>query len=98
VVSDGATVVVPATNIPKPTGSAKCAGGWFMCGQDAGAKAGCCPSGYSCGTASCFTAGATETGKVQKQAPDQSLAIKTMTGSSSAWTCIASAIFLLALI
>ncbi|KAK2597464.1 hypothetical protein QQS21_005934 [Conoideocrella luteorostrata] len=78
IVSDGATIVVPATDMPKPTASATCAGGWFLCGSNAGALAGCCPSGYECGTASCFTAGATETGKVQKQAPNQSLAEKAL--------------------
>ncbi|GAO17125.1 hypothetical protein UVI_02026580 [Ustilaginoidea virens] len=73
VISDGVTIVIPATtDMPTSTESAACANGWFMCGADAGPLAGCCPSGYQCGTASCFTAGATETGKVQKQAPHQS--------------------------
>ncbi|OAA46054.1 hypothetical protein NOR_02807 [Metarhizium rileyi] len=76
IVSNGATIVVPATDLPKSTVSSTCAGGWFMCGQDAGPVAGCCPSGYSCGTASCFTAGTTETGKVKKEAPDQSFGAK----------------------
>lgn len=75
-VSNGATIVVPAINMPAPTAGATCAGGWFMCGKDAGAVAGCCPSGYECGTASCITIGATGTGQVQKQAPDQSSATK----------------------
>lgn len=89
IVSNGATIVVPATNVPKSTGSATCAGGWFMCGDDAGPVAGCCPSGYSCGTASCFTAGPTETGKVQKQAPNQSSAARGFNWSSSAWGLLA---------
>lgn len=71
-VSNGVTVVVPATNVPASAASATCAGGWFMCSADAGAKLGCCPSGYECGSASCFTSAATETGKVQKQSPSQS--------------------------
>lgn len=98
VTSNGATIVVPATDLPNPTGSSSCAGGWFMCGQNAGPVAGCCPSGYSCGTASCFAAGATETGKIQKQAPDQSPASKTVIGASVAWIVVATASLLLSFV
>ncbi|KID76437.1 hypothetical protein MBR_04372, partial [Metarhizium brunneum ARSEF 3297] len=94
-VSNGATIVVPATDLPNPTGSSSCADGWFMCGQNAGPMAGCCPSGYSCGTASCFTAGATETGKIQKQAPDQSPARKTAIRTSASWMLVVTASLLL---
>lgn len=73
-VSGGVTVVVPATDVPKATASATCAGGWFLCGEGAGPVAGCCPSGYDCGTASCFTAGASQTGSVQKEAPKKGAA------------------------
>lgn len=69
VVSDGNTVVVPATNIPDEA-SATCADGWFLCGKDAGPRAGCCPTGYDCGTASCFTSKESQTGSVQKELPE----------------------------
>ena len=70
IVSDGRTVVVPLTNLPSEEASATCAGGWFLCGRDAGPTAGCCPSGYECGTASCFTEQASQTGSVQKELPE----------------------------
>lgn len=41
-----------------------------MCGDSGGPVAGCCPSGYDCGTASCFTVQASETQEVQKELPD----------------------------
>ncbi|KAF5652572.1 gpi anchored protein [Fusarium sp. NRRL 25303] len=70
IVSNGATVVVLATDAPPAPGpSSTCADGWFLCGRDAGPVAGCCPDGYDCGTASCFTAQASETGRVQKEFP-----------------------------
>jgi hypothetical protein len=69
VVSEGATVVVAATDVPSQA-SSTCAGGWFLCGEAAGPVAGCCPSGYQCGTASCFSAGASETAQVQKEFPE----------------------------
>ncbi|KAF4345470.1 gpi anchored [Fusarium beomiforme] len=70
IVSDGATVVILATDAPPAPGpSSTCAEGWFLCGRDAGPVAGCCPNGYDCGTASCFTAQASETGRVQKEFP-----------------------------
>ena len=50
--SNGITVAVPATGVPAAT-TGTCANGWFICGKEAGPVAGCCPSGYSCGTASC---------------------------------------------
>ncbi|EHK45111.1 hypothetical protein TRIATDRAFT_284095 [Trichoderma atroviride IMI 206040] len=70
IISHGVTVVVPADDVPTATASDKCAGGWFLCGKDAGSVAGCCPSGYKCGTASCFTSAASETNSVQKQEPE----------------------------
>ncbi|KAL7814644.1 hypothetical protein V8C44DRAFT_325744 [Trichoderma aethiopicum] len=70
IVSHGVTVVVPANDVPTATASDECASGWFLCGKDAGAVAGCCPSGYKCGTASCFTSSASETGSLQKQQPE----------------------------
>ncbi|PTB38991.1 hypothetical protein M441DRAFT_60201 [Trichoderma asperellum CBS 433.97] len=70
IISHGVTVVVPAGDVPTATASDKCASGWFLCGKDAGSVAGCCPSGYKCGTASCFTSAASETNSVQKQEPE----------------------------
>lgn len=76
ITSNGVTLVVPDTDVPaNPT--ATCAGGWFLCGSDAGPVAGCCPSGYECGTASCFTTGPTKTGSVQKHLPGSGVAGKT---------------------
>ncbi|PNP43852.1 hypothetical protein TGAMA5MH_04135 [Trichoderma gamsii] len=72
IISHGVTVVVPADDVPTATASDKCASGWFLCGKDAGSVAGCCPSGYKCGTASCFTSAASETNSVQKQEPEAS--------------------------
>ncbi|KAL7942134.1 hypothetical protein V8C42DRAFT_348003 [Trichoderma barbatum] len=70
IVSHGVTVVVPANDVPTPTASDECASGWFLCGKDAGSVAGCCPSGYKCGTASCFTSSASQTNSLQKQQPE----------------------------
>ncbi|KAI9167576.1 hypothetical protein HJFPF1_03707 [Paramyrothecium foliicola] len=69
IVSDGATVVVAATDVP-PEATSTCADGWFMCGAEAGPVAGCCPSGFQCGTASCFSVQASQTAQVQKEFPD----------------------------
>ncbi|KAH6985953.1 hypothetical protein BKA56DRAFT_579467 [Ilyonectria sp. MPI-CAGE-AT-0026] len=70
-VSDGVTIVLLATDAPPAAdATSTCADGWFMCGTDAGTVAGCCPSDYDCGTASCFTVSASRTAKVQKQFPD----------------------------
>jgi len=68
VVSNGKTVVVPATGVPASARST-CGAGWFLCGPDAGPVAGCCPSGYACGTASCSLSGPAGTGTVQKVFP-----------------------------
>ena len=66
--SNGITVAVPATGVPGvSTGS--CADGWFMCGREAGPVAGCCPSGYACGTASCTVREAGATATVAKELP-----------------------------
>ncbi|KFA64961.1 hypothetical protein S40285_03880 [Stachybotrys chlorohalonatus IBT 40285] len=73
VVDAGATIVVPADDVP-PTAEATCADGWFLCGADAGPVAGCCPEGFDCGTASCFTVSSSQTGQVQKVFPDEAAA------------------------
>lgn len=72
IMTDGVTVVVPLADVPTGTGqtSEPCASGWYLCGQNAGPVAGCCPSGYDCGTASCLTVTASQTAEVQKQFPD----------------------------
>lgn len=57
-----------ASDVPVQATST-CASGWFMCGSDAGDRPGCCPSGYDCGTASCFSVSASQTGSVQKEQP-----------------------------
>ena len=75
VVSDGNTIVMPATGAESTT-TATCAGGWFMCGAAGGPVAGCCPSGYSCGTASCFTSKSSQTASVQKELPGQGAAAR----------------------
>ncbi|KAK7427890.1 hypothetical protein QQZ08_005663 [Neonectria magnoliae] len=72
IVSGGATIVILATDAPPAAAddaTSTCADGWFLCGRDAGTVAGCCPSDYDCGTASCFTSSASQTGKVQKEFP-----------------------------
>lgn len=70
IVSDGVTVIVAVDDLPEATATSTCADGWFMCGEGGGPVAGCCPSGYDCGTASCFTVRASETQEVQKELPD----------------------------
>ncbi|ROT37688.1 hypothetical protein SODALDRAFT_340862 [Sodiomyces alkalinus F11] len=94
IVTDGATVVVPITDVP--TGSEQttesCASGWFLCGQDAGPVAGCCPSGYSCGTASCSTVIGSQTAEVQKQFPDSGAARWSFGGWAIGMTVMAGAI------
>ncbi|KAK7965258.1 hypothetical protein PG996_000387 [Apiospora saccharicola] len=72
-ISNGLTLVVPVTDVPEapptPPTTSTCAGGWFLCPGDAGPVAGCCPSGYECGTASCTLSAATATVTVQKELP-----------------------------
>ncbi|KAI0451700.1 hypothetical protein F5B21DRAFT_369426 [Xylaria acuta] len=71
IITHGATIVVPLTDAQAaaPTTTATCADGWFLCGAGAGAVAGCCPSGYVCGTASCTLSAATAAATVQKELP-----------------------------
>ncbi|KAJ6783342.1 hypothetical protein PWT90_04341 [Aphanocladium album] len=79
VVSNGKTIVVPASDVPS-TATSTCASGWFMCGSDAGARPGCCPSGYDCGTASCFSVSASQTGSVQKEQPKKDTGVTNTAG------------------
>ncbi|KAK8050521.1 hypothetical protein PG994_012251 [Apiospora phragmitis] len=68
--SNGMTLVLPATDVPEaPPAEATCAGGWFLCPSEAGPVAGCCPSGYDCGSASCTLSAVTATATVQKELP-----------------------------
>ncbi|KAM7221746.1 hypothetical protein V8F06_002954 [Rhypophila decipiens] len=71
--SNGITVAVavPSTGVPAAT-TGTCADGWFLCGKDAGPVAGCCPSGYACGTASCTVRNSQATGTVAKELPGSS--------------------------
>ncbi|KAI0812090.1 hypothetical protein GGR55DRAFT_611976 [Xylaria sp. FL0064] len=72
IITHGATIVVPlsdATAQAAAATAATCASGWFLCGADAGPVAGCCPSGYACGIASCTLSAATATATVQKELP-----------------------------
>ncbi|KAI1439149.1 hypothetical protein GGR50DRAFT_690508 [Xylaria sp. CBS 124048] len=73
IITHGATIAVPLTDAQAASGtaapSATCASGWFQCGADAGPVAGCCPSGFVCGTASCTLSAATATATVQKELP-----------------------------
>ncbi|KOS20113.1 hypothetical protein ESCO_006142 [Escovopsis weberi] len=73
IITHGVTVVVPASDVPA-TATSTCAGGWFLCGSDAGPVPGCCPSGWACGTASCFAKRASSTSQVQKDAPAKNAA------------------------
>jgi hypothetical protein len=70
------TVVVPNADGDVPaSATATCAGGWFLCGDEGGPVPGCCPSGYDCGTASCFSAMASQTAQVQKEFPEGAAAL-----------------------
>ncbi|CAI4215167.1 unnamed protein product [Parascedosporium putredinis] len=75
IINNGVTIAVPVADVPA-SNSATCANGWFMCGDEGGPVAGCCPDGYSCGTASCTLASPTETSRVQKQLPDSAASTK----------------------
>ncbi|KAM3507262.1 hypothetical protein MY10362_001860 [Beauveria mimosiformis] len=90
VLSDGKTVVVPASDVPSMATST-CAAGWFLCGSDAGARPGCCPSGYDCGQASCFSVSASHTGSVQKEQPKKDAAVAS-SASVLLTLCVAVAI------
>lgn len=61
------TIAVPLTAVPSASTTSACAGGWSLCPSGAGATAGCCPAGYSCGTASCFLATGSATVSVAKE-------------------------------
>lgn len=70
--SGGATVVVP---LPVPAGAgasrvSTCAGGWYLCPDSAGPQAGCCPSNYACGAASCTLTADGAGATVQKERPN----------------------------
>ncbi|KAK1995470.1 hypothetical protein LX36DRAFT_582327 [Colletotrichum falcatum] len=70
IISNGVTVVVPATDVPEPQATETCAGGWFLCGEEGGPVPGCCPSGYECGIASCTSISPSQTGEIQKHFPN----------------------------
>jgi progranulin len=95
VVSNGVTIVVPLASFPSlPTST--CATGWYLCGADAGPVPGCCPSGYTCGTASCTVISASTTGKIQKVLPSASLGDKLSPEKMAAYlTALAAALLFL---
>ncbi|KAI1091869.1 hypothetical protein F5B19DRAFT_492932 [Rostrohypoxylon terebratum] len=77
--ANGATVVVPLSDAQAvaatATGTATCASGWFLCGEeDGGPTPGCCPDGYGCGTASCTLSASTATETVMKHLPSSGAA------------------------
>ncbi|KAG8158665.1 hypothetical protein KVR01_011787 [Diaporthe batatas] len=72
IISGDQTIVVPVTAVPTTTSDATCAGGWSLCPASAGPTAGCCPSGYDCGTASCFLATGSATASLAKEFPANS--------------------------
>ncbi|POS75680.1 GPI anchored protein [Diaporthe helianthi] len=72
IISGDRTIVVPVTAVPTTTSDATCAGGWSLCPASAGPTAGCCPSGYNCGTASCFLATGGATASLAKEFPANS--------------------------
>ncbi|KAK6951415.1 hypothetical protein Daesc_007950 [Daldinia eschscholtzii] len=83
IISNGATIAVPVSDAQQAATAAgggetqptaTCASGWFLCGEDAGPVAGCCPSGYTCGTASCTLATTAATATVQKELPNAAAA------------------------
>ncbi|KAI0846000.1 hypothetical protein F5Y00DRAFT_245097 [Daldinia vernicosa] len=79
IISSGVTIAVPASDAQAAEGAqptATCALGWFLCGEDAGPVAGCCPSGYTCGAASCTISTNTATATVQKELPNAALSSK----------------------
>ncbi|KAI0108515.1 hypothetical protein F4814DRAFT_61612 [Daldinia grandis] len=76
IISSGVTIAVPVSDAQAAEGAqptATCASGWFLCGEDAGPVAGCCPSGYNCGAASCTLSASTATATVGKELPNAAL-------------------------
>lgn len=87
ITTHGATIVVPASDVPGSSNNDdECANGWYLCGSDAGPVAGCCPSGYECGTASCTATIASQTAEIQKQLPDSGASAL---GSGVVWQGVA---------
>ncbi|KAK6841456.1 hypothetical protein PG987_002316 [Apiospora arundinis] len=93
--SNGLTLVLPVTDVPEaPPTTSTCANGWFLCPSEAGPVAGCCPSGYECGTASCTLSAATATVTVQKEQPGASNRLSG--GGAAVWSLLWSACGILA--
>ena len=84
--------MVPADEVPA-SATGTCAGGWFLCGDSGGPTAGCCPSGYKCGTASCFTVEASQTGKVQKEFPKDGAAAKAVAANGLLGAALGAVLF-----
>jgi progranulin len=67
IISAGKTVVVPSVPDATTTASGSCAIGWAACAADVGGQ--CCPSGWTCGSLSCSSAGPSATVAVAKEQP-----------------------------
>jgi len=94
----GVTVVVPVSDAQDAASAlptSTCAGGWFLCGSDAGPVAGCCPSGYQCGTASCtLSSGSTPVATAIKELPSSGV-LSRKSDHGALWAIIASGMALL---
>ncbi|KAI9055900.1 hypothetical protein LZ554_000838 [Drepanopeziza brunnea f. sp. 'monogermtubi'] len=66
IIDNGVTIVVPVGPAATVT-TGNCAAGWATCAASLGGN--CCPSGWGCGTASCSSAGPTQTLVAQKASP-----------------------------
>ncbi|QBZ62509.1 hypothetical protein PoMZ_11391 [Pyricularia oryzae] len=81
IISNGVTVAVPLPTPNRGSDDSKtCAGGWYMCPDSAGPVAGCCPSGYDCGVASCTSAREGATATLQKEFPSSAATDRTPKG------------------
>ncbi|KAI0387066.1 hypothetical protein F5Y04DRAFT_76090 [Hypomontagnella monticulosa] len=100
IVSNGATIAVPVSDAEAAASSdatKTCASGWFLCGSDAGPVAGCCPSGYDCGTASCTLAASSATATVQKELPSSAPGAKGSVVMGTVVVVMAASLFALGL-
>ncbi|KAF8863626.1 hypothetical protein BDZ45DRAFT_798207 [Acephala macrosclerotiorum] len=94
IISGSVTVVVPvgsAATVTSPTGT--CATGWSTCAPSDGGN--CCPSGWSCGTASCSSVAATTTALLQKESPGLAVSNKGVGGQMAALAAFVVGVMLL---
>jgi len=71
IISGSLTIAVPVTDVPEGDAIKTCATKWYLCGDEAGPVAGCCPDGYTCGTASCTMISPERTAEIQKEFPSR---------------------------